>query len=73
MHAGPVYHSCFFEGPLYHSSTQIPPYNWTKPRRETQSFETFFDTKSFMQTRFWLSPILLRIVNWEENRQTNRK
>ena len=21
MHAGPVYHSCFFEGPLYHSST----------------------------------------------------
>ena len=21
MHAGPVYHSCFFKGPLYHSST----------------------------------------------------
>ena len=21
MHAGPVNHSCFFEGPLYHSST----------------------------------------------------
>ena len=23
MHAIPVYHSCVFEGPLYHSSTQI--------------------------------------------------
>ena len=24
MHAGPVYDSCFFEGPLYHSSTKVP-------------------------------------------------
>ena len=43
MHAGPIYHSCFFEGPLYHSSTDFKSFQW--------QFGTFTVQKTSAQGR----------------------
>ena len=45
MHAGLVCHSCFFEGPLYHSSTRVRPQFIQRKISSSKSTDFFlFDT-----------------------------